>query len=71
MQAVVERLAEDGVLVVDAPGGLQDRVQQTVSGRAVPQGIQATVQARAQLQRPVDDGRFLFQLCTQTEREGV
>lgn len=56
MQAVVQRLAEHRVLVVDPPGGLQHRVQQTVSGRAVPQGVEAAVQAGAQLQGPVDDG---------------
>lgn len=65
MQAVVEGLAQNRVLVVDAPGGLQDGVQQAVPGGAVPQGVQAAVQARAQLQRPVDDGRVLLQLYAQ------
>lgn len=65
VQAVVESLAEDGVLVVDAPGGLQHRVQQAVSGCAVPQGVEATVQSCPQLQRPVDNRRFLFQFYTQ------
>lgn len=68
VQAVMKGLAEDRVLVVDAPRGLQNRVQQTVSGSAVPQGVQTTVQACAQLQRPVDDRRFLFQLYTQTDK---
>lgn len=65
VQAVVESLAEDRVLVVDAPGGLQNRVQQAVSGSAVPQGVEATVQACPQLQRPVDNRRFLFQFYKQ------
>lgn len=61
MQTVVEGLPQDRVLVVDAPGGLENRVQQAVSGCAVPQGVQTTVQARAELQGPVDNRRFLFQ----------
>lgn len=60
VQAVVKGLSEDRVLVVDAPGGLKHRIQQTVSGCAVPQGIEATVQARAQLQGPVDNRRFFL-----------
>lgn len=62
MQAIVQRLAEHRVLVVNPPGSLQHRVQQTVSGRAVPQGVEAAVQAGAQFQGPVDDGGFFLQL---------
>ena len=69
VQAVMEGLAEDRVLVVDPPGGLQDRVQQTVPGRAVPQGVQPAVQPGGQLQGPVDDGRLLFKLCTRTKEK--
>lgn len=43
VQAVVEGLAQHRVLVIDAPRSLQHRVEQTVPGRAVPQGIQSTV----------------------------
>lgn len=68
MQAIMKCFAEHRVLVIDAPRGLQHGVQQTVSSSTVPQGIKTAVQACAQLQRPVDDRRFLFQLCTQTDR---
>lgn len=60
VQAVVEGFAEDRVLVVDPPGGLQDRVQQAVSSCAVPQGVETAVQACPQLQGPVYNGRLLF-----------
>lgn len=62
MQAVVEGLAQHRVFVVDAPRGLQDRVQQAVARCPVPEGVQAAVQPRPQLQGPVDDGRLLLQL---------
>lgn len=62
VQAVVKGFSEDGVLVVNPPGGLQNRVQQAVPRCAVPQGVQPAVQARAQLQGPVDDRRFLLKL---------
>lgn len=61
MQAVVERLAKHRVFVVDAPRGLQDRVQEAVPRRPVPEGVQSAVQPRPQLQGPVDDGRLLLQ----------
>lgn len=61
VQAVVEGLAEHRVLVVDAPCSLQHRVEETVPGRAVPQGVQPTVQPSPELQGPVDDGRLLFE----------
>lgn len=69
MQAVVQSLAQHRVFVVDAPGGLQHRVQQAVAGRAVPQGVEPAVQSRAQLQGPVDDGRLLLQFCTEEAAE--
>lgn len=62
MQAVVQGLPQHRVLVVDAPGRLQHRVQQAVSRRPVPKGVQPTVQARGQLQGPVDDWRLLLEL---------
>lgn len=61
VQAVVEGLAEHRVFVIDAPCGLQDRVQETVPRRPVPEGVQSTVQPRPQLKGPVDDGRLLLQ----------
>lgn len=69
VQAVVQSLAQHRVLVVDAPGGLQHRVQQAVAGRAVPQGVEPAVQSCAQLQGPVDDGGLLLQFCTDEEAE--
>lgn len=62
MEAIMEGLAENRVLVVDSPGSLQHRVQQTVSSRAIPQSIETAVQARPQLHRPVDDRRLFLQL---------
>lgn len=56
----MEGLAEHRVLVIDAPRSLQHRVEETVPGRTVPEGIQSTVQPSPQLQGPVDDGRLLF-----------
>lgn len=61
VQAVVEGLAEHRVFVVDAPRGLQDRVQEAVPRRPVPEGVQSAVQPSPQLQGPVDDGRLLLQ----------
>lgn len=68
VQAVMEGFAEDRVLVIDAPGGLQHRVQQTVSGRAVPQSVETAVQAGPQLQRPVNNRRLLFKFYGQNDK---
>lgn len=45
VEAVVEGLAEHGVLVVDAPCSLQHGVEETVTGRTVPERVQSTVQS--------------------------
>lgn len=64
VKAVVEGLPQHRVLVVDAPRGLQHRVEETVAGRPVPQSVEPAVQPRPQLQGPVDDGRLLFKFYT-------
>lgn len=68
----MEGLAEHGVFVIDAPRSLQHRVEETVTSRTVPEGIETTIQSSSQLQRPVDDGRLLLEFCTKgEEKRGV
>lgn len=57
----------EGVIGVEhAPGGLQDRVEQTVAGRAVPQRVQMTGRLARLAGKPVD-GHFFLQLCAQKQ----
>lgn len=65
VQAIMEGFTKDRVLVIDPPGSLQNRVQQTVSSCAVPQGVETAVQACPQLQGPVNNWRLFFQLYGQ------
>lgn len=69
VKAVVEALPQHRVLVIDAPRGLQHRVEETVASRPVPQSVEPAVQPRPQLQGPVDDGRLLFKFYTGGEHK--
>lgn len=55
VETVAHGLPEDVVAVEDAPGGLEDRVEEAVPGRAVPEGVQPRVEPSADLVGPVDD----------------
>ena len=62
-QAVCQGSPEGPVAIHHSPGGLQNRVQQAVPGRSVPQGVQVAAHLVHQLAAPVNDRSSLFQLC--------
>lgn len=60
MQTVRHGFPERIISIKDAPGRLEDRIQEAVSGGPVPQGVQSG--ADPDLVAPVDDlAAFLFQ----------
>ena len=73
VEAVAHGLSEDVVPVEDAPGGLEDRVEEAVPGRAVPEGVEPRVEPGSDLVGPVDDLalRLEFLLRVAVEQLGV
>lgn len=61
-ESVGEGFAQEVISVEDTPGGLHEAVQQTVAGRAVPQGVESRAQVHGDLERPVHYGRVVLQL---------
>ena len=62
-QAVGECTPQRVVAVEHAPGRLEHRVEQAVSGRAVPQRVEPRAEPLGDLQAPVDHRLLLLQLC--------
>ena len=62
MEAVGHGPPERVVSVKDSPGRLKRRVQEAVSGRPVPEGVQPRTQPHGDLLAPVDDVSLGFEL---------
>ena len=62
--------SEGGLAVHHSPCCLEDRIEQTVTGCAVPEGKETTTQLLYQLWTPVDDTSIRVEFCERVEGGG-